>query len=380
MKTAKSALLMLGLLLTLAGCGEKKKLVPSAAESMEKNKFVRILTDAVNAPLEFGAGTGVQGMDVDIGNEIGKDLGIEVRWVKASGYQHLFDLLKDGEAEILLSAIAVDSTKSADFEFSTPYCNTGDVIAIQRNKSGISGLTSLSGKKVGIADGRPADDFMTTQKTAAKVAITRYPTTDDALGALNRAEIDAVVGDEPLITYSSFKSFHGTIPLPGLIHQYRYAVVVRKAETGLLSKINGTIDRLNMTGELKKLDETWFGNVRKDASNLLRSDQETERLKKAPKSISVDIDKASGGVNMDSLDGFVLVFEGPQGTYQSTSIRTEGNHGRCNFTKPVPPGEYRLAAKVLFKGIKTITVPDYPKTSLVMTMKLSAADIEITLR
>jgi polar amino acid transport system substrate-binding protein len=380
MKIAKSALLVIGLLLIMPGCGGKKSKIPSAAESMEKNKLVRILTNAVNAPLEFGSGTSVQGLDVDIGNEIGKDLGIEVKWIKASGYEHLFELLKDGEAEILLSAVAIDPKKSTDFQFSTPYYDSGDAIALQRNKPGITDLASLSGKKVGVAAGRPGDVFMTMQKVAAGVAITRYPTMDDALGALNRAEIDAVVGDEPLITYSSFKSFHGTTKLPALIHKYQYAAVVRKNESELLTKINATIGRLKSAGDLRKLDETWFENVRKDASDLHQKDQETERLKKAPKSISVSIKKVSGTVDMNRLDGFVLALQGPQGTYQSTSIRTEGNHGECRFTQPVPPGEYKLAANILFKGIKIITVPDYPKTSLGMDMKISAADIEITMR
>ena len=116
---------MIGVLLALAGCGEKKQEVKSAAESMEKNKVVRIITDAVNAPFEYGSGTGVQGFDVDLGNEIAKDLGIEVKWSKVSGYERLFELLKNGDAEIMISSIAVDPALEADFAFSTPYYESG---------------------------------------------------------------------------------------------------------------------------------------------------------------------------------------------------------------------------------------------------------------
>jgi len=266
---------------------------PAAEQAQQRPslwaKRLRIITDPVNAPLEFGAGTGVQGLDVDVGNEIARNVGIEVKWVKAPGpgysqnrlrrvidamfqqsptdtindYEHLFELLKKGEAEILLSAIAVDPGKCADFEFSKPYYETGDVIAHQRNRLDITNLASLSGKKVGVAAGRPGDAFMTMQKTASGVAITKYSTMDDALGALNRGEIDAVVGDEPLITYSSIKSFHNTTAIPILINKYRYAAVVKKGKKELLAKINATIDRLKSTGVLNRLDETWLGNVRR---------------------------------------------------------------------------------------------------------------------
>ena len=290
---------------------------------------LRIITDPVNAPLEFGSGTGVQGLDVDIGNEIGRNLGIGIKWVKApsldyrqnrlkrvvdalfdrsagtvslSDYEHLFELLKRGQADILLSAIAIDPNRSADFEFSTPYYDTGDIIAHQRNRFDITDLASLSGKKVGVTAGRPGDSFMATQKTATGVVITKYSTVDDALGALNRGEIDAVVGDEPLITYGSVKSFHNTATRPTLVNKYKYAAVVRKGKTELLKKINATIERLNSAGELKKLDDVWFGNVRKDGIDLHQKALEVERpIKK--ESIKVRIPNTGSAVVMDDMLG-----------------------------------------------------------------------------
>jgi ABC-type amino acid transport substrate-binding protein len=370
---------MISLILMVAACGgNKEKDVKSAAEMMEKHKEVRIITDAVNAPFEFGSGTGVQGLDIDLGNEIGKDLGITVKWVKASGYEHLFELLGKGEAEILISAIAVDPKRTQDFSFSKPYYDSGDAIAHQRNKFEIKDLASLSGKKVGVTSGRQGDTFMADQKTATGVTVKKFPTMDDALGALNRTEIDAVVGDEPLITYSSFKSYPNTTTLPTLINKYQYAVAVRKTEPELLAKINATIERLNSAGELKKLDQTWFGNVRKDAGDQAQGDIIENQKKRAPKSISVSIQKISGAFSMDRLDGFVLVLEGG-GQYQSTPILTDGNHGNCKFTQPVPPGEYKLAMSI-FKMVTKVTVPELPKTSLAMEMKVSSGGIAITLR
>ena len=84
------------------------------------------------------------------------------------------------------------------------------------------------------------------------ITIKKFSTMDDALGALNRTEIDAVVGDEPMITYSSFKSYPNTTTLPEQVNKYKYAAVVRKSETELLAKINATIDRLKSSGELQK--------------------------------------------------------------------------------------------------------------------------------
>jgi ABC-type amino acid transport substrate-binding protein len=379
LQIAKYTLLITGLLLTLVGCGKKEKEIPSAFESMDKNKLVRILTDAVNAPFEFGSGTGVQGLDIDMGNEIGKDLGFEVKWVKASGYDHLFELLKNGEAEIIISTIAIDPKKTEDFAFSNPYYDSGDSIARRRDKFDITGLSSLSGKKVGVGAGRPGEVFMTSQQASLGATLTKYTTLDDALGALNRTEIDAVVGDEPILTYSSFMSYQNTTTLPELVNKYEYGVVVRKGEKELLQKINRTIDRLKTSGELTSWSQKWFENVKEDANKRLKEDEEAERLKKAPKSINVNIQKISGAFHMDRLDGFVLVLEGTQGKYQSTPILTDGNRGNCKFSQPVPPGDYRLAMNI-FQMVTTVTIPDFSKSSLTMEMRVSSQGIAITVK
>jgi ABC-type amino acid transport substrate-binding protein len=379
LRIVKIALLIGALVFALSGCGKKEKEIASAADSMQKNKLVRIVTDAVNIPFEFGSGTGVQGLDVDIGNEIGKDLGLEVKWSKVPGYDRLFELLEGGDAEILISAIAIDPKRADKFAFSKPYFDSGDAIAHRLDKE-IKDLSGLSGKKVGVGAGRSGDKFMARQKTAANVAVTRFPNLDDALGALNRMEIDAVVGDEPILTYSGFTSFPNLTTAKGSLQSYQYAVVVRKDEKELLAKINQTLDRLKSSGELDALKAKWFKDVKEKAGQQRDKYQQEEALKKSPKNISVIINKIKGGreFNMDRLDGFVLVLEGPAGKYQSDSIRTEGDRGTCRFTTPIPPGEYKLVLKI-FQTTATVTVLDLPKSSLTMTMNISR-DISITLK
>jgi ABC-type amino acid transport substrate-binding protein/beta-lactamase regulating signal transducer with metallopeptidase domain len=265
-------------------CHQKRQMSGPSQETRQGpsksfwTKRLRILANPVHAPFVFGSGTGVQGLDVDIGNEIGKDLGLEVVWVKSPEPGNEYALLKkESGTEILLSAAVIDPYKSADFEYSTPYCGTGDIIAHLRNRSDITDLASLSGKKVGVVAGRPGDAFMARQNAAAGATVIKYSTVDDAMGALNLSEIDAVVGDAPLIAYSIQTSFHNSTFLPVLVNRYKYAAVVPKGKTNLLTKINATINRLKSTGELKRLDETWFGSRTKGKINLHQNVPEGEK-------------------------------------------------------------------------------------------------------
>jgi ABC-type amino acid transport substrate-binding protein len=365
------AIVALAVLLPLCGCGEKEEVVPDAMRTIQRLKQIRIGTETVNIPFEYGLDTGVQGYDIDIGNEIAKDLGVEARWIKLTGYDHLFDVLKNGEVEMIISAIAIDTRHQEAFAFSQPYYDSADGIARRFDNNDIKDLASLSGKRVGVCSGRPGDSFMETQQTASDVTIVKFPNLDDALGNLNRRELDAVVGDEPILAFSGFKYFQDTTTQPTDMNKYQYAVVVRKSDQGLLASINKTLDRLKESGELEAFQKKWFQDVLAQAKEEREKREKEEALRLSPKQINVRINKVSGKFKMDSLDGFVLVLQGSGGTFRSTPILTEGNRGNCKFTRPIPPGDYKLDMKSIFNTTATVTVQEFPKTTLDMLINVS---------
>ncbi len=364
----------MSLALTLVTCGKKEG--PDAFASMKKNKLVRIATDAVNMPFEFGSGTGVQGLDVDIGNEIGKDLGYEVKWIK-SPFERLFEILKNGEVEVVISAIAVTPERKKEFAFTEPYFDSPLTIARRQDKKDIKDLASLAGKKVGVQSGTVGDTFLSTQKTAANVSISRFPTLDDGLGALNRGEIDAVVGAEPVLIYSIYKSFQNLITTGAHLEDEKYAVVVRKDEKELFAKVNATILRLKKSGELDTLQKKWFQNVIEEAAKQRHDLEEKDALKEAPKAVNFEIVKSGGSFNMDRLDGFQLVLVGANKSFTSTPILTSGARGNCKFSEPIPPGEYKLNMSIL-KMTTTVTIPKIASRNVTMVMHIGAGALTIS--
>ncbi len=375
MRIAKYILLA-SLGLTFARCGGEEA-GPDAAANMKKNKLVRIATDAVNLPFEFGSGTTVQGMDVDIGNEIAKDLGIEVRWVKISGYGRLFEILQEGEAELLISSLTIDPDREKEFAFSEPYFESGDTIAHRIDNKEVTDLASLSGKNVGVQTGRSGEKFMATQNVATNVTISKFANLDDALGALGRREIDAVVGDAPILTYSIYKSFPLLITTGTLLNHTQYAVVTRPNDKELLAKVNETLQRLKKSDEIEALRQKWFQDVMELAAEQREKLRQEEELRKSPKSVSVSIVKSSGDFSMDRLDGFQLELKGESGTYQSTHIITNGPRGDCKFNNPIPPGNYRLDMSI-FKMTTNVEIPESPSRSVMLYMNIRSSGITIT--
>jgi ABC-type amino acid transport substrate-binding protein len=343
-------------------------------DNINRTKEIRVLTEGVNAPFEFSAGTGFQGMGADIAEKIAEDLGASLRWVNTRGMAHMFRVLGEGaSADIIISSVVNDPNNSDEFVFSEPYYATGDVIAHHRTEFDITDLASLSGRQVGVVSGRPADAFMASQTTATNVTLHRYSSIDEALGFLNRREIDAVVGDEILLNYSSVESYPNTNILNTIINRYSYAVAVRKPDTRLLERINAVISQMRNAGELAEMEQRWVGDIRERAHARAAADREHEELRRAPKTINVTINRQAGSGTwaMDRLDGFQFVLQGANGTFRSTPIITDGNRtGTCRFATPVPPGNYTMRIDIL--GITVdVPVPEFPQPTLSMTVNIA---------
>jgi ABC-type amino acid transport substrate-binding protein len=370
LRTVKFSLLIACLALACIHCGDTKK-VPDAYASMIKNKFVRIATNPFNEPFETAAGTGVEGYDIDLGEAIAKELNFPTKWIQWSQFDKQFELLQNGEVEMIISSVAISDELKKEFAFSDPYFDSSNTIARRKDNLAIKDLASLANKKVGVQSVRTADTFMSKQTTVAGVQLTKYPTLDEALGALNRGELDAVVGDKPIMTFSIAKHYSTNLITTDVeLSQYQYAVVVRPKETKLLAQVNETIRRLKRENQEKAWYDKWFGNVLFTATRDIKQLEETEKLKNAPKSLSVSLVKEAGStVRLDRLDGFNSTLVGANGTFTSTPINTDeaGVRGNCRFTTPVPPGEYKFNLSRI--GVsQTITVEKKAVTAFTVTL------------
>jgi len=118
---------------------------PDAWASMQKNKMVRIATDPTNIPFEMGEGTDVQGYDVDLGNEIAKDLG-HLRMGQDSFRPPLRDPEKRRSGNGYLDDRHIGGAQEGVCFFD-PYFDTGNTIARRIDNTEIKSLASLAARR-----------------------------------------------------------------------------------------------------------------------------------------------------------------------------------------------------------------------------------------
>jgi hypothetical protein len=184
-------------------------------------------------------------------------------------------------------------------------------------------------------------------------------------------ELDAVIGDRPIMKYSTFESYRQVTIAKASFNSYKYAAVVKKDEKLLLDTINKTIDRMIKSGQIEQLKQKWYEEKAKafDIDTGIR--EEKERISKAPKSISVSIVNTRSDIRIDKLDGFQLVLQGDKGRFVSSPIETNGNHGSCVFTTLVPPGKYSIELKIL-RMVAGVTILEKPVDRMRMTLNIAS--------
>jgi len=129
-------------------------------DSLSQKSHLLICSDFPYPPQEFFDENGnPQGLDVEIGNEIGARLGLKVQWVN-SVFDTIIAAVTSGKCDIIISAqnITTDRQKQVSM---IPYFEAGQAfVAVKGNPNNINTTMDLCGKSVAAESGTTEADFL----------------------------------------------------------------------------------------------------------------------------------------------------------------------------------------------------------------------------
>lgn len=164
----------------------------------------------------------------------------------------------DGKADIL---IGVNKTPEREvyFDFSEPYLENRMVIFVLNDNFFIHGPEELKDRRVGVQRGDLAEEFL--RKNYPAMNLYYFDNQLDALDALQKGKIDAVVGNYFTGYYWINKyGISGKIKVVGKpILTTNYCFAVKKGNKEVLAELNSGIKAIKLSGDLKKLQDEWFG-------------------------------------------------------------------------------------------------------------------------
>lgn len=254
---ATCSALLLTLLLTclfLVSCVTHQTSTGLEAGSLSQ-KVLRVGVSTNAPPLVYKNGGQLQGLEIDLANQLGSYLGREIRFVELA-WDNQIPALEAGKIDIIMSGMTVTTKRQYRVAFTKPYMRSGQMLLVNSDKARLysRGIYSLMGNKpkIGTIRNTTGDFFIT--KTINRADITRFSTSKKAVQALVKKDIDVVVHDAPVICH--FAALHENdklTPIMQMATKEYLAWAVNKMDSELLNKVDGFIE---IKGADKTLQQT----------------------------------------------------------------------------------------------------------------------------
>jgi polar amino acid transport system substrate-binding protein len=214
---------------------------------------IRVATEAGYPPFESRAEDGtLVGFDIDLVRAAAREAGLEAEFVDQP-FDGILPGLRQGKYDAAVSAMTITAERSAVVDFTDPYYDAGQVIAVRAGEKGIRTIADLEGRTVAVQRG-------TTGQAAAEkagAAVRTFDAIDPAFLELLAGRADAVVNDEP--TTLLYRRDHPGIEVAGPpFTEEKYGIAVRKGNADLLAKLNAGLAKVRASGEYARLRARWI--------------------------------------------------------------------------------------------------------------------------
>jgi polar amino acid transport system substrate-binding protein len=215
-------------------------------------------TDAAYAPFESEMpDKNLAGFDIEIMTAIAAKEGFEIKFVNTP-WEGLFTQLGTGDRDILISAITITDHRKQQMDFSDPYFEAKQLIAVSE-KSKIKKLADLKNVKVGVQTGTTGEEVVTKITGKNSPNVRRFEGTPLALQELMNGGVDAVVGDNGVVRHFLNNNANGlqVIQDDSIAPEF-YGIAVKVGNQALLDKINRGLKAIRADGTYQKIYNQYF--------------------------------------------------------------------------------------------------------------------------
>jgi ABC-type amino acid transport substrate-binding protein len=220
---------------------------------LEQEGVMRVGSDLAFAPFEFIEDGEEQGFDIDLMNEVGERLGVEVEYVDAS-FETIFQQLAAGDFDAIISAITITGERAEVVAFSDPYFEATQALVVPVD-SDISSTEDLADQEVGAQAGTTGLQYATENFTES--TITEFPNYPAAFTALETGGLDAVLADLPAADEAVGDSDALQI-VEEVDTDEQYGIGVQQDNEALLQAINDALAEIMDDGTYEEIFGEWF--------------------------------------------------------------------------------------------------------------------------
>jgi len=226
--------------------------LPDSVKSAGK---ITIGVDDTYPPMEYRDDkNALVGFDVDLGNAIGKKLGVNIEWVPTA-FSGILPALQAKKFDMVMSTLSITDERKKEIGFSEPYLMGGPVIVCLTGNTAIKSSDDFKGKVIGVQLGTTGEEAVNGLTGIKEVK--KYDKITDALLDLAAKRTEAVVADDQVGRYyiGLDSSKYAVV---GKMADEPYGIGFRKDDTVLIDTVQKAINDLKADGTLSKISLKWF--------------------------------------------------------------------------------------------------------------------------
>jgi polar amino acid transport system substrate-binding protein len=259
-RALRSACVLLILSVGLVGCGSGNDPATTAAldPKVVEAGTLTVCTSFPYPPFEFKKDGEPAGFDIDLANEVAKELSLKPVIVNAD-----FDdvqsgqLLNEGKCDVAVAGMTITGERARVLDFSSPYFDAAQAMVVRRG-AGVTSLDDLSGAKIGVQEGTTGELYV-TDNAPSDAEIVAFTDASDVDAALSQGDVDAGVYDNTVVgdVVSRNPDFEVAAEFDT---GEQYGMAVKKnGSVDLLRFINNVLAELKANGGYDEIYDRWFG-------------------------------------------------------------------------------------------------------------------------
>ncbi|MDR3338070.1 MAG: transporter substrate-binding domain-containing protein [Treponema sp.] len=218
-----------------------------------KGKAFKIATDTTFAPFEFQDAAGnYVGIDIELLAAIAQDQGIAYD-LNPLGFSAAVAALESSQADGVIAGMSITAERQKKYDFSTPYYDSGVVMAIRADNSEVTGYAGLRGKRVAVKTGTEGATFAEGIKDQYGFTLVYFDESPFMYEEVKTGNSVACFEDYPVMGYGISQG-NGLKMVTDMERGSSYGFAVLKGKNqDLLSKFNTGLANLRNSGKYQAL-------------------------------------------------------------------------------------------------------------------------------
>lgn len=226
-------------------------------------------TDGLNEPMSFYANGRLAGFDIEFAERLALFLNAKLVY-HVIEFPTVVTAAATGKIDLLIASLNATPERRQMMLFSDPYIDSEISFLVRTDRlpskaaEGITQLSQLAGKRVGVQTGTIYEQVLKRAITGARPAY--FTTFTDQIEAVKSGKISGFLADE-VVAQGMIRRTAGILYLKEWLSSSEYAFAFSKEQSRLQQQVNAELKRMQNDGTLKRLAEKWFGE-NEDAREL----------------------------------------------------------------------------------------------------------------